>query len=304
MNSKTIRTAKGYSLNQTASTVRWSHLLAALGLLAFGLGAGQQARAELALEVLQDFQPSQVRSEGVREEAHRYWWVRSPLRRIGRDFQPDDAERVQVRYSRWQVIEIDRAHDQADVFERVLSAWKEDGYEEIFGCSGSACGTSQHWANEVFGQSILYGLDRHQHYSTGRVGDDIRVLYAVRRGTQLNYLYWLEAVRTNPADRLAANLRSGDAIMASAFPASVWADMLANQADWELVLVGHDYASDTEQARANGRQQAEAFLAEWAEQGIDIDRVRVESVGYLAPEPGRSSRVSVILPPQYHGNAR
>ncbi len=258
------------------------------------------AQAELALEAMREFRPNQVRSEGSVEEPHRYWWVRSALRRIERDFAPDDAERVEVRFRRWQVVEFDRAHDQADIFARVRQHWKDsDNYEEVFHCEGNGCGTSQHWANEVFGESILYGLNRHQHYSTGTVGDDIRVLYAVRRGTQLNYLYWLEAVRTDPADRLAENLQSGDALLASAFPPVVWESVLANHPDWELVLVGHDYSRDTDQALASGRREAENFLAEWEAQGIDGDRIRLESVGYLAPEPGRSNRVTVILPPEF-----
>ncbi|MCH8551308.1 MAG: DUF4892 domain-containing protein [Natronospirillum sp.] len=261
------------------------------------------AQADLGQEALRDFQPNRLRSEGAIEEPHRYWWVRSALRRIERDFAPDDAERVDVLFSRWQVIEIDRAHDQADVFEQVRRSWKEnDGYQEIFHCEGNSCGTSQHWANEVFNESILYGLNRHQHYSTGTVGDDIRVLYAVRRGTQLNYVYWLEAVRTNPAGRLASDLRAGEAILASAFPAQVWAEVLDNQPDWELVLVGHDYSMNTQQAIDSGRQQAERFLDTWVDEGIDSDRVRVESVGYLAPRVGLGSRVTVVLPPQYQEN--
>lgn len=163
-----------------------------LGLL------GAKAQAGLVDNAVADFQPTRVMSEGVREEAHRYWWVKSPLRRAGGQFRLDREERLDVRNRRWGVVEIDRSHNQADAFERVLELWADDGYEEIFSCQGAACGNSQHWANNVFNESILYGLSRYQHYSTGTVGDDrIRVLYAVRRGTQINYVYWMEAERVN-----------------------------------------------------------------------------------------------------------
>ena len=257
------------------------------------------AAADLVTEALRDFRPYQIVTDEVREEPHRYWWIKSPLRRAGGDFAPDRADRVDVRYSRWQVIEVGRSYDQGNVFNRILETWEADGYEEIFSCSGSGCGNSQHWANNVFGESILYGLDRHQNYSTGTVGDDIRTLYTVRRGSQLNYVYWLEAVRTDPADRLADNLQDGAAVLATSFPPMVWQDVLSNNPDWDLVLVGHDYESDFDTAIANGLNAAESVMSDWEELGIDADRVRLESVGYLAPSPGQDQRVTVILPPGF-----
>lgn len=159
---------------------------------------GTQAQAGLVDEAIADFQPTRILSEGMRAEPHRYWWIKSPLRRAGNQFRVDREERLEVRNRRWAVVEIDRAHNQADVYERVLETWADEGYEEIFSCQGAACGNSQHWANNVFNESVLYGLSRYQHYSTGTVDDSIRVLYAVRRGTQINYVYWLEAERTEP----------------------------------------------------------------------------------------------------------
>lgn len=259
------------------------------------------AKADLVSDVLQSFRPNQMISETVRDEAHRYWWVKSPLRRPGGEFVLEREDRVDVRYARWRVYQIDRSHDQRDIFEQIRNLWVErDNYEEIFSCQGSGCGNSQHWANNVFGESRLYGLDRHQHYSTGTVGDDIRTLYVVRRGSQLNYVYWLEAVRTNPADRLADDLAGGDAILAQSFPPQVWNDVLNNNPDWNLVLVGHDYADDFDTAEANGLVAAENVWDTWANLDIDSDRVRIESVGYLAPRSGQGNRVTVILPPGFH----
>lgn len=273
-----------------------------IALLALGL-LSSTAKADLVIDVLQSFQPNQVVSETVRDEPHRYWWVKSPLRRPGGEFILDRDERVDVRYARWRVYEIDRSHDQAQIFQQIRNHWKEqDGYEEIFSCQGSSCGNSQHWANNVFGESRLYGLDRHQHYSTGTVGEDIRTLYAVRRGSQLNYVYWLEAIRTNPSDRLADDLADGDAVLAESFPPQVWHDVLSNNPDWRLVLVGHDYADDFDTAEANGLALAEAIWDDWADLNIDSERVRIESVGYLAPRSGQGSRVTVILPPGFQRN--
>ncbi|MEX0584344.1 MAG: DUF4892 domain-containing protein [Natronospirillum sp.] len=255
--------------------------------------------ADLITDTLQDFRPHRIVTEQVRDEPHRYWWVQSPLRRVGNDFALDREEDVDVRYSRWQVVEFDRSHDQRNLFRQVLSDWEADGYEELFRCEGASCGNSQHWANNVFGESILYGLNRHQHYSTGLVGDDIRVLYAVRRGTQLNYVYWLEAVRTDPTDRLAETLETGQALLATSFPPAVWRDVLENNPDWQLILVGHNYDGDLDTARAKGERAAQSMSNQWQEQGIDEGQIVVESVGYLAPSGASNERVTVVLPPRF-----
>ena len=270
-------------------------VLLASGLAVLGHG---QPIDQVVAPALENFQPLRLHSSETQMEPHSYWWVRSRIRRVERDFLPDDAERVQVLNSRWQIVEMDRSHDEGDIFAATLALWQErDGYQELFRCQGNACGTSQHWVEAVFGQSILHGLNRHQNYSTGLVGDDIRVLYSVRRGTQINYLYWFEAIRTQPADQLAQQLRRGMVVLADAFTPEVWVDLLARYPQWQLILVGHDYSEQADVALSAGRAAAEQVALSWAEAGVEADRLRVESVGYFAPDATRSNRVTVLLPP-------
>ncbi len=273
---------------------RW---LCAVLILGAGPAFGQSSDGLVPPAVLSNFEPVQVRSEGQRADSHQFWWIQSRLRRAGNDFRLEREERLNVLSTRWRILEFDRSYDESAIFEAVLSAWEEDGYQERFRCSGSACGSSQDWANQVFGESILYGLDRRQHYSTGTVGDDIRVLYAVQRGTQVNYLYWLEAVRTRPEDRLANALIRGQAVSSDAFEPPVWLALLNKYPDWRLVLVGHDYDGTLDESMAQGQAAAEAVLERWSDAGVAPTRIRTRSVGYLAPEPGQGDRVSVILPP-------
>lgn len=266
-----------------------------LGLVALSYAQPIDDIVGLALE---DFQPLRQHSAGAELQSHSYWWVRSRIRRVERDFMPDNAERVQVLNSRWQIVEMDRSHDEGDIFAATLALWQDrDGYQELFRCQGNACGTSQHWVEAVFGQSILHGLNRHQNYSTGLVGDDIRVLYSVRRGTQINYLYWFEAIRTQPVDQLAQRLRRGEVVLAEAYAAEVWAELLTRFPHWQFILVGHDYAQQADAALSAGRDAASQVAQNWIQVGIAADRLRIESVGFFAPNAERTNRVTVLLPP-------
>jgi hypothetical protein len=275
-------------------------LVAAMSLSAF---TQAQVIDDAVAPALDNFQPLRLHSSGEQLEPHTYWWVRSRIRRVERDFLPDDAERVQVLNSRWQIVEMDRNHDEGDIFAATVALWEErDGYEEVFRCQGNACGTSQHWVEAVFGQSILHGLNRHQNFSTGLVGDDIRVLYTVRRGTQINYLYWLEAIRTQPADQLAQQLRRGVVVLADAYTPQVWSDLLDRYPHWQLILVGHDYTPQADAALNRGREAASEVAQVWRQAGIEAARLRVESVGYFAPDALRTNRVTVLLPPSVDRN--
>lgn len=281
----------------------WKIPCAILMTTIFSFTAQAQAVEDIVAPALADFQPLRLHSSGVEMAPYSYWWVQSRIRRVERDFMPDRAERVQVLGSRWQIVEIDRSHDEGDVFAATLALWQEsDGYEEVFRCQGNACGTSQHWVEAVFGQSILHGLNRHQNFSTGLVGDDIRVLYTVRRGTQINYLYWFEAVRTQPVDQLAQDLRRGVVVNAEAFSPQIWSELLIRYPHWQLILVGHDYSSLADDALMAGRSAAEQVAQGWITAGVERDRLRVESVGYFAPDAGRTNRVTVLLPPTVDRN--
>ncbi len=59
----------------------------------------------------------------------------------------------------------------------------------LFGCDGRACGRSADWANQVFEQATLYGLDRHQHYLAAQWRDGLVAVYVIERGNQRVYAH-------------------------------------------------------------------------------------------------------------------
>ncbi|MFY0665904.1 MAG: DUF4892 domain-containing protein [Natronospirillum sp.] len=251
-------------------------------------------------DVLGGFPPSRLLEQQVETEPQQFWWLKSAVKRVGSDYVADNEERIQVQRQRSELYEISSNHSEATIFDRIMEAWKAEGYEETFSCRAVSCGSSQHWAVHVFNLPTLYGLNRNQFYSTGTVDGNIRVLYVVRRGTQTNYVYWVEASQRHSSEVLPDRLRSGVAVKATDYEPSVWVELLSQNPEWTLVLVGHDYSPALDQARSAGQAAADSVRTSWASAGVLSDRVVVESVGYLAPnESSPQARVKVILPPEF-----
>lgn len=92
-------------------------------------------------------------------------------------------------------------HRKTYEFEQILSvneswalleeAYLSGDYQELFFCRGLDCGSSNAWANEVFGIKQLYGLDQSQRYVAYRRDVDgtsiFGALYFVQRGNRRIY---------------------------------------------------------------------------------------------------------------------
>ena len=63
------------------------------------------------------------------------------------------------------------------------------GTGELFSCRGRSCGRSNHWANHIFKQAILFGPDHNQYYFAGEFGDRLLSLYVIERGNKRVYAH-------------------------------------------------------------------------------------------------------------------
>ncbi|MDP6377485.1 MAG: DUF4892 domain-containing protein [Pseudomonadales bacterium] len=63
------------------------------------------------------------------------------------------------------------------------------GEHSLFRCRGRDCGRSNGWANQVFGQAILFGPDRNQHYQAGKLNGDFVSVYVIERGNRRLYAH-------------------------------------------------------------------------------------------------------------------
>jgi hypothetical protein len=78
-------------------------------------------------------------------------------------------------------------------YDSALKELKAKNAQVIYQCHGRACGSSNQWANQVFSQSRLYGLDTQQSYAALKQdtlnGPHYYALYSTERGNKKVYLH-------------------------------------------------------------------------------------------------------------------
>ncbi|MGV8864264.1 MAG: DUF4892 domain-containing protein [Pseudomonas sp.] len=84
-------------------------------------------------------------------------------------------------------------HTSDEAFTAAREALQKQGAELLFWCQARDCGESSLWANEVFGNSKLYGADEQQAYLLLRLAapknDTLVALYSITRGNRRAYLH-------------------------------------------------------------------------------------------------------------------
>jgi hypothetical protein len=85
--------------------------------------------------------------------------------------------------------------------EEVLAHYRRLlGADVLFDCRGRDCGRSNHWANYIFRQPILYGPDQNQSYIAVKHDGHLLGLYVIERGNKRVYAH-LQVLR--PAEPVA-----------------------------------------------------------------------------------------------------
>ena len=89
--------------------------------------------------------------------------------------------------------ELPAEHSSTEAFTAAREALQKQGAELLFWCQARDCGESSLWANEVFGNSKLYGADEQQAYLLLRLAapndDSLVALYSITRGNRKAYLH-------------------------------------------------------------------------------------------------------------------
>jgi len=84
-------------------------------------------------------------------------------------------------------------HTSDEAFTAAREALQKQGAELLFWCQARDCGESSLWANEVFGNSKLYGADEQQAYLLLRLPapkhETLVALYSITRGNRRAYLH-------------------------------------------------------------------------------------------------------------------
>ena len=106
---------------------------------------------------------------------------------------PESEERIRGDISKL-IFEISPEYSAQDVYGYFRSSFSEKGYDELFGCIGRECGSSNYWANDIFRNRVLYGPERNQYFlnvrAHNRGAEPAHIsLYVITRGNRRTYAY-------------------------------------------------------------------------------------------------------------------
>ena len=245
------------------------------------------------------------------EEDINYRVVLGSLQRTRGQVVPEDSERLRGDVTKL-TYEISPEFTGEDVYLFFQEQVAEKSYSELFTCTGSACGSSNYWANDIFRKRILYGPERNQFYLVMQSSADAEAvsfisLYIITRGNRRAYAH-IEIIEVggsiaprniiDVSDLSARLLNEGSLILpdiefreddrlSSSTDLSFLVELLQNNPSNRFYLVTHVQGdaslSDLMQrsiTRAN--EVARRLIG----MGVSAGQIIAEGVGPLAPRCG------------------
>lgn len=247
-------------------------------------------------------------------------------KKVSGSWRLDRQQRLSGALDRY-TLELPEGHSAENGFDFYLDQLQNFNFRELFHCKSRDCGTSNSWANNHFKILQLYGLDQFQFYGAYEITTaDSKPyyvsLYAVQRGNKRVYLQVdvlhidkiIElGIASSPESIIKTIVTSGyyvfpdlvvqdtqgnTRIQIRAAHLQTLIDVLAQKANWNIALVGHDYSAvATPQQQKESLTYAEQLKAALVENGVAAKRVSTYGIGGLAPagRGDREARVEVVL---------
>ena len=272
-------------------------------LLAGGAGAQQSGPADHPL--FSGFPDSGI-SEFETSEDVNYRVVLGSLQSTRGQVAPEASERVRGNLT--QILyEVSGGFSGQDVYDFFVEQMQLRGHRELFSCAGRACGSSEYWANDIFGKRVLYGPVRNQYYlamGSEPPGQFYISAYVITRINRqlLTYLEIIELdgdvadpAEAGPTFLLERLLETGGVIVpgltfgANDRPAAdsgldTVVELLRLEPELRLVVVAHlQGEGGLEQLLDRSERRAEAVRQLLLDQGIEADRLSARGLGPLAP---------------------
>jgi len=296
-------------------------LLTFLGVSAFGQLAGVSANYN-DHPLFDRFPDSEIISAEFDEDVN-YRLVLSSLQRTRGLVTPESSERLRGDVTKI-VYEVSQEFTGEDVYNFFQQQLQERNYTDLFTCSGRGCGSSNYWANDIFGNRILYGPERNQYYLAARADNGLETsphlaLYIITRGNRRIYAY-LEIIEVGGTktridiiepNELLATLREQGSVTAPSLnfiadnqltiesDLAPIANMLETDTSLNIYLVVHLGGSDSlDSLMARSLMRAELIKQQLQNLGIDGSRIIAQGVGPLAPICGTGNcqdRIEVVL---------
>lgn len=294
--------------------------------LSYGQFATQEAANNSEHPLIAKFPDSELIAVTFSEDIN-YRLVLGSLQRSRGDVFPEESERLRGNVTRI-TYEVSQEFTGEDVYQYFSEQIASRGYTELFTCQGRACGSSNYWANDIFGNRILYGPERNQFYLASRVnsGEEIEPsisLYIITRGNRKIYAY-LEILESggeppvallNDPSNLLAEFRTEGMLILSGMGLDLEYDdadqltenvnltelyeVLRDAPELRVYLVAHLSGSDdVELLKRRSLSRAMSIRSRLIALGIAADRISAQGVGPLAPtcaEDNCADRVELLL---------
>jgi hypothetical protein len=262
-------------------------------LLALVMGAGVAAAADVMgsrdLEVLTRFPGAEI--VDFRERSGERAYPLGALRRLSGKLHYERevtsaGQLTAVTYA------LPALHGALEVFGQSHGQLREQGAHMLYWCEGRECGSSNLWANNVFGNARLYGSDDQQAYAVLRLAEpnanSLLVLYAITRGNRKAYLHveQLDASEAlgevlPSAATLLRQLRSNGTLdlgQLQGEPDAQWSQVLARALSQDstlrVMISGAQAQQWRERLVAEGIRAGRLELDDQQTTGLRLDRLR------------------------------
>lgn len=253
----------------------------------------------------------------TKSENIQYLLVLSTPKKVNSQWVFKRSERMLGKVSK-RTLELHNSYSLQDAKFRLDKFFKAEQGRLLFACSGLDCGSSNVWANEVFGVKQLYGLDPMQEYQVWELSQNgsyrYAITYLIQRGNRRTYLQldMLTPIAKEQLLELTADPKSvlnllledgyyvvpGDVQELQTNPhVRVLAAALKMRPMQKVAIVGHSYiARKPEQRRVDAQALAERLLDQLKTLGVREGQLVAESVGALAPQRRNGpQRLEVVL---------
>ena len=218
-----------------------------------------------------------------------------PMKKVEGIIAPESSARVQGKVTRI-TYRIPDGHDAKEVFSRLSEQIKSAGGETLFSCSSRQCGSSNQWANNMFGVAELYGVDRTQSYRVAQLDNSYLALYVVKRGNRRIYAHLditeadaevgsslIAEMNQQGFSWLQADPKDSESIVEAVQPLI---EYLAEQPETRVVITGYQAAtgeSGLAELILISKQYADQVAELLLEAGISADQFDTAGVGPLIP---------------------
>ncbi len=246
------------------------------------------------------------------------------LKKVNRTLSPEYSSRFKGRLTRI-TYRIPDGHESEKAYRHYFRA--TDDATLLFECHGRECGSSSHWANQIFGIAQLYGPEGNQHYAVKQINQDgqnlLLVIYAIERGNKRVYVHLdlleidqqaAQQLSVNPSTYVTAWRNQGRVILPglkfneqdqlldeSKGLLEAVVKAMGKELRMRFWVVGHlNGQFDLELLRERSLIRARSVRDALREKGVSEERLVAQGVGPLAPlngAKGAEGRIELVRQP-------